>query len=105
MEAVEQEKCTALHGVPTHFIGVLSELEKRHEMGKYPDLSRLRCVSGCFPEKDMIANECHKQDRYCSRFPDPNTTDEEACGEDELDGAHDCVWHEYVRQRYVLRIR
>ena len=42
VDAVTEEKCTALHGVPTHFLGVLAELEKRHEAGDYPDLSSLR---------------------------------------------------------------
>ncbi|KAI0790402.1 acyl-CoA synthetase [Abortiporus biennis] len=42
VDAVAQEQCTALHGVPTHFLGVLGELEKRREMGEILDLSRLR---------------------------------------------------------------
>lgn len=45
VDAVVQEKCTGLHGVPTHFLGVLAEIEKRHETGERPDLSSLRCVS------------------------------------------------------------
>lgn len=44
VDAVVQEKCTALHGVPTHFIGVLAEIEKRRESGASFDLSRLRYV-------------------------------------------------------------
>lgn len=39
---VESEKCTALHGVPTHFLGVLSEVEQREDDGKTMDFSRLR---------------------------------------------------------------
>ena len=35
-------RCTALHGVPTHFLGVLSELKSRRNRGEVIDLSRLR---------------------------------------------------------------
>ena len=35
-------RCTALHGVPTHFLGVLSELKNRRNGGEAVDLSRLR---------------------------------------------------------------
>ncbi|TFK20517.1 acyl-CoA synthetase [Coprinopsis marcescibilis] len=40
--AVSEEKCTALHGVPTHFLGVLTELEKRKQGGDVPDMGSLR---------------------------------------------------------------
>ncbi|KAF9645990.1 acetyl-CoA synthetase-like protein [Thelephora ganbajun] len=36
------EKCTALHGVPTHFLGVLSEVKRRRNEGEVVDLSQLR---------------------------------------------------------------
>ncbi|KAF7792082.1 hypothetical protein EIP86_003112 [Pleurotus ostreatoroseus] len=42
VDTVVQEKCTGLHGVPTHFLGVLAEIEKRHEAGERPDLGSLR---------------------------------------------------------------
>ncbi|KAI6104306.1 hypothetical protein F5141DRAFT_1128825 [Pisolithus sp. B1] len=42
VDAVVQERCTALHGVPTHFLGVLSEVQKRREAGEKLDLSCLR---------------------------------------------------------------
>lgn len=35
-------RCTALHGVPTHFLGVLSEVERRQKEGEVVDLGRLR---------------------------------------------------------------
>jgi len=44
VDALEYERCTALHGVPTHFLGVLAEVQRRQEAGEKPDLSRLRCV-------------------------------------------------------------
>ena len=44
MDAVVEEKCTALHGVPTHFLGVLAEVKKRQEGGEILDFSRLRLV-------------------------------------------------------------
>lgn len=42
VDAVVEEKCTALHGVPTHFLGVLSEVEKRKKGGAVLDFSHLR---------------------------------------------------------------
>ena len=39
-----EEGCTALHGVPTHFLGVLSEVEKRKKGGVVLDFSHLRSV-------------------------------------------------------------
>lgn len=42
VDAVVEEKCTALHGVPTHFLGVLTEVEKRQNTGEKLDFSRLR---------------------------------------------------------------
>ena len=44
VDAVVEEKCTALHGVPTHFLGVLAEVKKRQESGEILDFSRLRLV-------------------------------------------------------------
>ncbi|KAJ7695457.1 acyl-CoA synthetase [Mycena rosella] len=42
VDAVVQEKCTALHGVPTHFLGVLAEVERRRANGESIDTQRLR---------------------------------------------------------------
>ncbi|KAH6909638.1 acyl-CoA synthetase [Coprinopsis sp. MPI-PUGE-AT-0042] len=42
VDAVSEEGCTALHGVPTHFLGVLSEVEKRKSHGERLDFSKLR---------------------------------------------------------------
>ncbi|KAF7323872.1 hypothetical protein MKEN_00608600 [Mycena kentingensis (nom. inval.)] len=42
VDAVVSERCTALHGVPTHFIGVLSEVDKRRAAGDHLDMTRLR---------------------------------------------------------------
>ncbi|KAL5498673.1 hypothetical protein ACEPAH_2028 [Sanghuangporus vaninii] len=42
VDAVLQEQCTALHGVPTHFLAVLSEVERRRAMGEMLDIRRLR---------------------------------------------------------------
>ncbi|KAL5638211.1 hypothetical protein ACGC1H_005048 [Rhizoctonia solani] len=39
VQAVSEERCTALHGVPTHFIGVLEELDR---VGSSVDMSSLR---------------------------------------------------------------
>ncbi|KAL1745248.1 hypothetical protein HDZ31DRAFT_82110 [Schizophyllum fasciatum] len=42
VDAVVEESCTALHGVPTHFLGVLSEVDKRKAAGERVNLSHLR---------------------------------------------------------------
>ncbi|KAF9482709.1 acetyl-CoA synthetase-like protein [Pholiota conissans] len=42
VDAVVGERCTALHGVPTHFLGVLSEVDKRKDVGSPADMSSLR---------------------------------------------------------------
>lgn len=42
VESIIQERCTALHGVPTHFLGVLAEVQKRQDAGEKLDLSCLR---------------------------------------------------------------
>jgi len=39
---VVKERCTALHGVPTHFLGVLDEVQRRQQAGEELDFSRLR---------------------------------------------------------------
>ena len=45
VDAVTQERCTALHGVPTHFLGVLEEVQRRRDAGEFVDTRNLRCVS------------------------------------------------------------
>ncbi|KDR72597.1 hypothetical protein GALMADRAFT_252749 [Galerina marginata CBS 339.88] len=42
VDAITAERCTALHGVPTHFLGVLSEVEKRIEAGESVNTKSLR---------------------------------------------------------------
>ncbi|KAG1815244.1 acetyl-CoA synthetase-like protein [Suillus subaureus] len=42
VDSVVQDRCTALHGVPTHFLGVLAEVQKRQDAGEKLDLSCLR---------------------------------------------------------------
>ncbi|PPQ68924.1 hypothetical protein CVT24_007668 [Panaeolus cyanescens] len=42
VDAVQDEKCTALHGVPTHFLGVLTEVEHRKNHGIPVDMRSLR---------------------------------------------------------------
>lgn len=42
VDAVTQERCTALHGVPTHFYGVLAEVEERQKRGEETNTERLR---------------------------------------------------------------
>lgn len=50
------EQCSALHGVPTHFIGVLSEIEKRENAtGESLKFDRLRQVYA-YDTKNGAAN-------------------------------------------------
>ncbi|TBU61090.1 acyl-CoA synthetase [Dichomitus squalens] len=42
VDAVTEERCTALHGVPTHFLGVLTEVQRRLDEGKTVDVRNLR---------------------------------------------------------------
>lgn len=42
VDAVIGQRCTALHGVPTHFLGVLGEVEKRELAGEKLDFQGLR---------------------------------------------------------------
>lgn len=42
VDAVTQERCTALHGVPTHFLGVLAEVQRRRADGENFDTRSLR---------------------------------------------------------------
>ncbi|KAJ3567841.1 hypothetical protein NP233_g6099 [Leucocoprinus birnbaumii] len=42
VDTVAEERCTALHGVPTHFLGVLAEVEKRRAAGEVVDFGKLR---------------------------------------------------------------
>ncbi|CAK5272893.1 unnamed protein product [Mycena citricolor] len=44
VDTVIEEQCTALHGVPTHFLGVLSEVERRQADGEDVKIPSLRCV-------------------------------------------------------------
>lgn len=44
VDALSQEKCTAIHGVPTHFLGVLAEVERRKSRGEEVNLNNLRYV-------------------------------------------------------------
>ncbi|KAI0714224.1 acyl-CoA synthetase [Fomitopsis betulina] len=42
VDALVDEGCTALHGVPTHHLGVLHEVQRRRVAGEAVDTSRLR---------------------------------------------------------------
>ncbi|RPD78859.1 acyl-CoA synthetase [Lentinus tigrinus ALCF2SS1-7] len=42
VDAISEERCTALHGVPTHFLGVLAEVQRRRDEGQHVDTHNLR---------------------------------------------------------------
>jgi acyl-CoA synthetase (AMP-forming)/AMP-acid ligase II len=50
LDTLEAEKCTGVHGVPTHFLGLLDEIdgEARQEGGKTWNLSSVRWTSMFF---------------------------------------------------------
>ena len=50
VDAVLKERCTALHGVPAHFLGVLNEVQRRKQAGEELDFSRLRFISSGWAE-------------------------------------------------------
>lgn len=79
VDAVVQEKCTALHGVPTHFIGVLQEIEKRQAAGEHLDLSRLRRVCGVLVTNIMLIDSLDIQNRDRCGLTNPYAADAEAC--------------------------
>ncbi|KAI0938564.1 putative NRPS-like protein biosynthetic cluster [Taiwanofungus camphoratus] len=62
VDAVVEEQCTALHGVPTHFLRILNEVKHRREAGDRVDTSALRTgiISGAPVPidymKQLIAN-------------------------------------------------
>jgi len=58
VDAVVDEKCSVLHGVPTHFLSVLAEVEKRQQAGEKLDFSRLRTgVAGAAPVPIELMNK------------------------------------------------
>jgi hypothetical protein len=44
VDTLIKELSTVLHGEPTHFLGVLAEIERRQQAGERLNLSRLRFV-------------------------------------------------------------
>ena len=44
VDAISEERCTALHGVPTHFLGVLAEVQRRRDEGQNVATRNLRSV-------------------------------------------------------------
>lgn len=97
VDALVAERCTALHGVPTHFLGVLAEVRARREAGENMDMSTLRYRPSERHVLDRglgaLTVSC-AQDRHCSRDVYTNRAHEAAhCGP-ELDRAYGCLWDE-----------
>jgi acyl-CoA synthetase (AMP-forming)/AMP-acid ligase II len=75
VDAVVDEKCTVLHGVPTHFLSILTEVEKREQAGKKLDFSSLRYhPSTIYPSPCLTR---YLQNRYGGGLSSANRTDEE----------------------------
>jgi acyl-CoA synthetase (AMP-forming)/AMP-acid ligase II len=103
VDAVVKERCTALHGVPTHFLGILEEVHRRQQAGEELDFSRLRFISSCcsgtaFPDHCL-------QDRNCRRFARPNKAYEATDSQAEPTRNDDCVWNEYVLGLFLPLIK
>ena len=47
VDAVIAERCTALHGVPTHFLGIFAELDRRQASQEKVDMRTLRYALSC----------------------------------------------------------
>lgn len=94
VDAVINERCTALHGVPTHFLGVLSEVERRQQAGEKLDFSCLRLVSSRSGEWFFLI--ILPQDRDCRRFACPDRAHETTDKKVEPTRADECVRNEYV---------
>jgi hypothetical protein len=99
VDAVVKERCTALHGVPTHFLGVLDEVQRRQQAGEDLDFSRLRFISSScggttFPDHCL-------QDRNCRRFTRPNRAHEATDSQAEPTRTDNCVWNEYVLRLFI----
>lgn len=69
VDAVVGDKCTALHGVPTHFLGVLAEVDKRQAAGEILDMSNLRY--GTIPSSCHATNWHHCRTGIAAGSPVP----------------------------------
>ena len=97
VDAVTQEHCTALHGVPTHFLGVLAEVQRRREEGQTVEVRNLRWVDRItvytvWP--DGLYDPL--KDGHSSWISNTYRAYEAAHREAELNGADRGLWHEYV---------
>ncbi|KAH9926743.1 uncharacterized protein B0H18DRAFT_1005361, partial [Fomitopsis serialis] len=63
VDALVNERCTALHGVPTHHLGVLHEVQRRRAEGQTVDTSLLRYVRVAHN-----VSEEHRLNRYVIPF-------------------------------------
>lgn len=77
VEALVQEGCTALHGVPTHFLGILDEFDKRKGAGERLDISRLRSALLQHFQYPSVGNRT-LQNRNCRWIADTYRYDEES---------------------------
>ena len=88
-----KERCTALHGVPTHFLGVLAEVERRQQAGEQLDLSQLRFI---FSGIDTAFAKHMYQDRNRGWIARSYRTHETTDNNAEPTRPDNCVRNEYV---------
>ena len=100
VDAVVKERCTALHGVPTHFLAVLEEVQRRQQAGEELDFSRLRFISSSCGRTAFL-DHMSLQDRNCRRFACPNRAHEATDSQAEPTRTDDCVWNEYVLRLFL----
>ena len=94
VDAVVKERCTALHGVPTHFLGVLAEVERRQQAGEQLDLSQLRFI---FSGIDTAFAKPMYQDRNRGWITRSYRTHETTDNNTEPTRPDNCVRNEYVQ--------
>jgi hypothetical protein len=76
VDAVINERCTVLHGVVTHFLSVLAEVERRQQAGEKLDFSSLRPVF--FRPERAVPLTLHSQDGNYRGFACPDRAHEAA---------------------------
>ena len=82
VDAVVDEKCSVLHGVPTHFLSILTEVEKREQAGKKLDFSSLRYHHSTIYPPPYLTR--YLQNRYGGRLSSADRTDEKAHRQTQL---------------------
>ena len=93
LDALETEKCTGVHGVPTHFLGLMEALKEGKLSGKEWDLSTLRFANCLLADAHMLR---FQKNRDCCWNDGTHGTDEAINHRAQSDRADQRLWDEYV---------